>query len=88
MEEIEKLESRSTRPRFLKQLVATAGAGIGVLVVATRAEGQVLNCCVTSMCDHWPCSPPGKRMWCTCAPPNQSYCVCMQCDHNCCSGAC
>lgn len=42
---MEETENRTSRPRFLKQLVTTLAAGIGVLAFASNTGAQPLNCC-------------------------------------------
>jgi hypothetical protein len=69
---MEETETRTSRPRFLKQVAMTLAAAVGAGALAARAQANPGQCCYNCT-DCGSCSG-GCFCFCDCTGIGQSYC--------------
>ncbi len=64
-------DTRTSRPRFLKFVLATLGAAVGAAVLPPKARAA-WECCGSSACPT--CTYPQVPYYCDC--PEGGFCIC------------
>lgn len=87
-------QKKTTRPRFLKQLVTSLAVGVGAaaaLAGAALADHQPPHCCPNCIaCPGGSCPSGQCPIHCNCIGIGESYCVYSDCrsPDNCYNGPC